>query len=70
MKARLRLTHWCWLAAALTAICLSSQAARNNGGPLVGRKAPDFHMQGIYGEDYSLETYKGHILVMQFGTSW
>ena len=39
-------------------------------GPLVGRKAPDFHIQGIYTEPYSLETFKGHIMVMQFGASW
>jgi len=39
-------------------------------GPMVGKAAPDFRMQGIYDESYSLETFKGHILVMQFGTSW
>ena len=39
-------------------------------GSLVGQKAPEFHIQGIWGEPYSLETFKGHILVMQFGTSW
>jgi hypothetical protein len=70
MKTSLRLNHWCWLAALLVAPCFSSQAAKDGQGPLVGKKAPDFHIQGIYDENYSLEAFKGHILVMQFGTSW
>jgi hypothetical protein len=37
---------------------------------LVGRPAPSFQLQGIYGETYSLDQFKGHILVMQFGSSW
>jgi hypothetical protein len=36
----------------------------------VGKVAPEFHIQGIYNEPYSLETFKGHILVIQFGASW
>jgi hypothetical protein len=39
-------------------------------GRLVGERAPEFHIQGIYNEAYSLQSFKGHILVMQFGTSW
>ena len=39
-------------------------------GPLLGKPAPAFHVQGIYQENLSLETFKGHILVMQFGASW
>ncbi len=39
-------------------------------GPLVGKPAPEFHVQGIYHESYSMEKFKGHILVMQFGASW
>ncbi len=70
MKTRTCLNHWCWLAAVLAASCLSTYGAKVGQGPLVGKKAPAFHVQGIYGEDYSLETFKGHILVMQFGTSW
>ncbi len=68
----LRVFHW-----SLFAICAgmllweSGQAAEVPGqGPLVGTKAPGFDVQGIYSEDYSLESFKGHILVMQFGASW
>jgi len=39
-------------------------------GPMVGRQAPPFQIQGIFGEPYSIEAFKGHILVMQFGASW
>jgi hypothetical protein len=70
MKTQLHLSHWGWLGALLAASCLSSHAAKDGQGPLVGRRAPAFHVQGIYAEDYFLETFKGHILVMQFGTSW
>ncbi len=70
MKTRTHLNNWYWLAALLAAIGLPSQAARDGNGPLMGKKAPAFHLHGIYNEDYSLETLKGHILVMQFGTSW
>jgi hypothetical protein len=70
MKARIGLNHWYWLASLLAASCLSSQAARNGPDPLLGKQAPAFHIHGIYDEDYSLEAFKGHILVMQFGASW
>ena len=70
MKTRTCLKHWCWVAVLLAASCLSSHAARSGPGPLVGKRAPAFHVQGIYDENYSLEAFKGHILVMQFGTSW
>ena len=70
MKTRPCLNHWCCLATLLAAFCLPSQAARNGPDPLVGKQAPAFHAHGIYDEDYSLEAFKGHILVMQFGTSW
>ena len=39
-------------------------------GALVGKPAPSFQLQGIYNETYSLDQFKGHILVMQFGSSW
>ncbi len=45
-------------------------SAQGRRGGLVGKTAPEFHVQGIFQEAYSLETFKGHILVMQFGTSW
>ncbi len=44
--------------------------AQERQGRLVGKPAPEFHVQGIYNEPFSLETFKGHILVMQFGSSW
>lgn len=37
---------------------------------MVGKAAPAFQIQGIFHEPYSLEAFKGHILVMQFGSSW
>ncbi len=49
---------------------LSSPAYSQQRGSLVGKAAPEFHIQGIYNESYSLEKFKGHILVMQFGASW
>jgi hypothetical protein len=70
MKTPVCFNHWYWLAALLAASCLSSHAARDGQGPLLGKPAPAFNLHGIYGENYSLETFKGHILVMQFGTSW
>jgi hypothetical protein len=39
-------------------------------GPLLGKPAPAFRVQGIYEESLCLEAFKGHILVMQFGASW
>ncbi len=47
-----------------------SVLAQQKASPLLGTKAPEFHIQGIYNEPYSLESFKGHILVMQFGASW
>ena len=44
--------------------------AESRPGALVGKPAPSFEVQGPYNEAYSLESFKGHILVMQFGTSW
>ena len=65
---RLPLAWWCWLSLLLLSCCISSGAARSCS--LMGKKAPAFHFQGMYQEPYSLETFKGHILVMQFGASW
>ena len=66
-----------WLVSSVAALALISLSlprgawgAAERPGPLVGKPAPQFQIQGIYGESYSLETFKGHILVMQFGTSW
>ncbi len=66
------LNYWSWLAVILVGFCGSSLAAGSQvgQGPLVGKKAPAFQVQGIFHEPYSLETFKGHILVLQFGTSW
>ena len=57
---------------AFTAAWVASGAASAEArpGPLVGKTAPAFRVEGIFHETYSLETFKGHILVMQFGTSW
>ncbi len=44
--------------------------AQDRQGPLVGKPAPEFHVQGIFNEPFALDTFKGHILVMQFGSSW
>ncbi len=68
---RLRVFHWSWFAICAVLLWESSRAAEVPGqGPLVGTKAPGFHVQGTFSEDYSLESFKGHILVMQFGASW
>jgi hypothetical protein len=64
-------SRWAWLAALLISVSGASLEAKKSGpGPMVGKVAPEFHVQGIFDESYSLETFKGHILVMQFGTSW
>ena len=44
--------------------------AQQSSSGLVGKPAPEFRLKGIYSEDYSLEKFKGHILVLQFGASW
>jgi len=44
--------------------------AQSRPSPLVGKPAPSFQLQGVYNETYSLDQFKGHILVMQFGSSW
>jgi hypothetical protein len=60
-----------WLAAALMGLGgLQHDGYAEGRGTLLGQNAPEFHIQGIWGEPYSLETFKGHILVMQFGSSW
>ena len=66
---------WCGriaLAAALLGFCAQPNhcEAEARQGALVGKPAPSFQLQGIYDEAYSLEQFKGHILVMQFGSSW
>ena len=59
------------LAACLIGLCiLPRQGYAQRQGALVGQKAPAFNIPGISGEPYSSETFKGHILVMQFGSSW
>ncbi len=66
-----------WHGRALLAVILLSgwvnvfpSAAQSRQGALVGKPAPSFRLQGIYNETYSLDQFKGHILVMQFGSSW
>jgi hypothetical protein len=66
---------WCsraaWAAAFLSGwACAITSQAQSRQGALVGKPAPSFQLQGIYNENYSLEQFKGHILVMQFGSSW
>jgi hypothetical protein len=63
------LSRWSWLAVVLSTFGAPAPAALRQG-PLVGRKAPPFHIAGIYNEPYSLEMFKGHVLILQFGTSW
>jgi hypothetical protein len=60
-----------WLGACLIGLCAWPQNGyAQRQGALVGQKAPAFNIPGIWGEPYSSETFKGHILVMQFGSSW
>ncbi len=49
---------------------LASSQAQSRKSRLVGTPAPAFQLQGIHNETYSLDQFKGHILVMQFGSSW
>ena len=66
------LNRWTWLVTLLIGVSSGRLDAGSPGrpGPMVGKAAPAFHIQGIFNEPYSLETFKGHILVMQFGASW
>lgn len=59
-----------WLALLGVAVIPGWAFAQDKPGVLVGKKAPEFQIQGIYNEPYTLDTFKGHILVMQFGASW
>jgi len=69
--AKRLLVEGVWLAAALMGLCgLQHDGFAQGRGTLLGQKAPEFRIPGIWGEPYSLETFKGHILVMQFGSSW
>ena len=54
----------------LGSVCVTPSQAQSRQGSLVGKPAPGFQLQGIYSENYSLDQFKGHILVMQFGSSW
>jgi hypothetical protein len=72
MKAgdlRMFLRSTLWLAPAIATLSASGAQAIKQG-PLLGKPAPAFHIQGIFNEPLSLESFKGHILVMQFGASW
>lgn len=65
------LKGWLWSGALfLAGTGLAADGREEGAGPLAGKPAPAFHVQGIFQEQYSLEPFKGHILVMQFGTSW
>ncbi len=72
-RSLLRSGLWACLYAAVAAGALwvpgLAQAQGRSSG-VVGKMAPEFHIQGIYDESYSLEKFKGHILVLQFGSSW
>jgi hypothetical protein len=70
-SAKRLLVEGVWLAALLIGLCaFQSDGFAQSRGTSLGQKAPGFHITGIWGEPYSLETFKGHILVMQFGSSW
>ena len=60
------------LVAALLSCCAQviPGQAQSRQSRLVGKPAPNFQLQGVYNETYSLDQFKGHILVMQFGSSW
>ena len=60
------------LTAALLGCCLSEAPSQTQSrqSRLLGKPAPSFLLQGAYNETYSLDQFKGHILVMQFGSSW
>jgi len=68
----LSLSQWTGLAVLLIAVCgcPGEDKSQSRPGPMVGKAAPAFRIQGVFNEPYSLETFKGHILVMQFGSSW
>jgi hypothetical protein len=69
--AKQSLIEGVWLAACLIGLCVWPNDGYAQGlGALVGQKAPAFSIPGIWDEPYSSETFKGHILVMQFGSSW
>jgi hypothetical protein len=75
MKADGFSPSWCSRAALAAAFlsgwaCVITSQAQSPPGALVGKPAPSFQLQGIYSEHYSLDQFKGHILVMQFGSSW
>ncbi len=63
---------WALLGAVLLIGCVHAfpSHAQSRKDVLVGKPAPSFQLQGIYNESYSLDLFKGHILVMQFGSSW
>ncbi len=65
-------SRWAVLAAVILGCCAYALpgAAQSRQSGLVGTAAPGFQLQGIYNETYSLDQFKGHILVMQFGSSW
>ena len=70
-SAKRLLVEGFWFATFLIGLCaLQSDGFTQSRGTSLGQRAPDFHIAGIWGEPYSLETFKGHILVMQFGSSW
>jgi hypothetical protein len=60
-----------WMAAVLLGGWAGDRAcAQDRQGPLLGKPAPAFQVQGIYGEPYSLQLFHGQILILQFGASW
>ena len=61
-----------WQIGLVCLACWCGHEALGQGrqGTMLGKHAPAFQIQGIFHETYSLETFKGHILVMQFGSSW
>lgn len=60
-----------WFLLLAVAGTMSAWAAEDpTRGPLVGKPAPAFQVQGIYHETYTLDSFKGRLLILQFGASW
>src|SRR6267143_2080190 len=38
--------------------------------PMIGQTAPSFNLQGVDGKTYSLEQFRGNIIVIHFAATW
>jgi peroxiredoxin len=57
--------RWFWTAANLAASLLLAATAALAAGE-VGTPAPDFHLKGVDGKTYSLDAYKGKVVVLEW----